>query len=182
MPPNHSQISHVLPIAGYALRPWRVSDAGDLLRALNDPSVGQYLADWYPQTGYTLEMAEQWVSGGADAFGGSNWAIAFEDQAIGSCGIHPQQGFARCNAEIGYWLAQAHWGKGVGSAVVAELTRQAFERTEITRVFAPIHATNQRSQRVCEKNGFVREGLLRQSAMKWGKAIDIALWARYRSH
>jgi [ribosomal protein S5]-alanine N-acetyltransferase len=169
-----------LPIAGYALRPWRASDATDLHLAINNPNVGKHLADWYPQTGYTLEMAEQWVNGGADAFGGVNWAIAFEDRAIGSCGIHPQQGFARCNAEIGYWLAEAHWGKGVGSAVVAKLADQAFEQPEITRVFAPIHAANQRSQRICEKNGFVREGLLRQSAMKWGTAVDVVLWAHHR--
>jgi [ribosomal protein S5]-alanine N-acetyltransferase len=171
-----------LPIAGYALRAWSASDAADMHRAINNPNVGKFLADWYPQTGYTLEMAEQWCNGGAVAFGGVSWAIAFEDRAVGSCGIHPQEGFARCNAEIGYWLAEAHWGKGVGSAVVTALMRQAFEQPEITRVFAPIHAANLGSQRVCEKNGFVREGLLRQSAMKWGEAIDVVLWARYRIH
>ena len=75
-----------------------------------------------------------------------------------------------------------HWGLGVGTAVVAALNVQAFALPEVTRVFAPIHVGNLRSQRICEKNGFVREGLLRQSAMKWGIAIDIVLWATYRTH
>jgi [ribosomal protein S5]-alanine N-acetyltransferase len=170
-----------LPIASYAMRPWRVSDAEDLFQALSNPKVGRHLADWYPREGYTREMAQQWAGGGADAFGGMSWAITFKEIAIGSAGIHPQQSFARCNAEIGYWLAESHWGKGVGSAMVAVLTAKAFDIPEITRVFAPIHAANLASQRICEKNGFVREGLLRQSVMKWGEAIDVVLWARYRN-
>jgi RimJ/RimL family protein N-acetyltransferase len=127
-------------------------------------------------------MAQDWVNGGAENFGGINWAITYDDHAVGSAGIHPQQGFARCNTEIGYWLAQSHWGKGVASAVVALVTAKAFDAPETTRVFAPIQAANIASQRVCEKNGFVREGLLRQSVMKWGEAIDIVLWALYRNH
>jgi [ribosomal protein S5]-alanine N-acetyltransferase len=170
-----------LPIDGYAMRSWSADDAVDMQHALNNPNIGQYLGDWYPEDGYTLAMADQWCNGGVNEYGGTCWAITFQNLAIGSGGLHPQQGFSRCNSEIGYWLAQAHWGKGVGSAVVAILTKLAFEQTEITRLFAPIHATNVRSQRVCEKNGFVREGLLRQSTMKWSKAIDVVLWARYRN-
>ena len=171
----------ILPIAGYALRAWRSSDAQALHVVINHPSVGEYLADWYPKDGYTLEMANDWVNGGS-AIGGTNWAITYNDVAIGSAGIHPQSGFSRCNVEIGYWLAHAHWGRGVGTAVVAALTAQAFALPQVTRVFAPIHAGNLRSQRICEKNGFVREGLLRQSTMKWDKAIDVVLWAIYRTH
>lgn len=170
-----------LSVEGYELRPWRSNDAEDLYRALNHPSVGEYLADWYPKDGYTLEMANEWVNGGCNV-GGINWAITCNDVAIGSAGIHPQSGFACCNVEIGYWLAHAHWGRGVGTAVVAALSQQAFALPGVTRVFAPIHAGNLRSQRICEKNGFEREGLLRQSAMKWGKAIDVVLWAAYRKH
>ena len=170
-----------LGISSYAMRAWRRSDAEDLYRAINHPSVGEHLADWYPKDGYTLEMASEWVNGGA-AIGGTNWAITCNDVAVGSAGIHPQSGFARCNVEIGYWLGAAHWGLGVGTAVVAALTEQAFALPEVTRVFAPIHTGNLRSQRICEKNGFVREGLLRQSTMKWGKAIDTVLWATYRTH
>ena len=163
------------------MRPWRRSDAEDLFLAINHPSVGEFLADWYPKGGYSLDMAQDWVNGGADV-GGTNWAITCKDVAVGSAGIHPQSGFSRCNVEIGYWLGTAHWGRGVGTAVVAALTEQAFALPEVTRVFAPIHVGNLRSQRICEKNGFVREGLLRQSTMKWGKAIDIVLWATYRTH
>lgn len=138
------------------------------------------MADWYPSSGYTLRHAHEWVTEGHLAFGGSNWAIAYQDEAVGSAGLHPCTGFARCNVEIGYWLSEQHWGQGIGSSVVRALTTQAFLQASITRVFAPIHASNLASQRICEKNGFVREGLQRMSAIKNGQAIDIVVWAMYR--
>jgi [ribosomal protein S5]-alanine N-acetyltransferase len=169
-----------LPVSGYALRAWRTSDAADMQHHLNNLSIAPHMADWYPLSGYTLAMAEEWVTGGADAFGGTSWAITFNDRAVGGCGVHPGQGFARCNAEIGYWLSEQHWGRGVGSAVVTALTSFAFALAGVTRVFAPIHASNPRSQRICEKAGFTCEGLRRLSVMKAGQAIDTVVWAAYR--
>jgi [ribosomal protein S5]-alanine N-acetyltransferase len=168
-----------LPIAGYALRPWQPSDAPSMALHLNNPNIGRNMADWYPAGGYTLAMAQEWCSGGADAYGGTSWAITWHDEAIGSCGFRPQTGFDRCNVEIGYWLSEQHLGKGVGTALVGTLAKQAFELPEITRVYAPIHAHNKVSQRICEKNGFVCEGLRRMSVMKAGQAIDTVVWAKY---
>jgi [ribosomal protein S5]-alanine N-acetyltransferase len=174
----------VIPLAldGFYLRDWRESDAPAMLRAINNPKIARNMADWYPSEGYTLELAQEWVRGGHKAMPGSNWALCAReerDEVIGAGGVHPQSGFARCNAEIGYWLAEAYWGRGVGTALVASLTAQAFALPGITRVFAPIHAHNIGSQRVCEKNGFVCEGLRRKSVMKWGEAIDTVVWAKY---
>ena len=172
-----------LSIAGYTLRPWQPSDAPDMQRHLNNSNIGRNLADWYPMSGYTLAMAEDWCNGGSDAFGGSrglNWAITYGDEAVGSCGVISMSGFERCNAEIGYWLSELHWGRGVGTAVVAELLHQAFAIPALTRVFAPIHSHNLASQRVCAKNGMVNEGLRRLSVMKAGRSIDTVVWAAYR--
>jgi [ribosomal protein S5]-alanine N-acetyltransferase len=165
----------------FALRPWQLSDAESMARHLGNPKVGQTLADWYPADGYTLALAQHWVSEGHRAFGGQSWAVVnVNDEAVGGSGVHPGAGFARCNAEIGYWLSESIWGQGVGTAVVRALAEQAFAQAEVTRVFAPIHAHNQASQRCCEKNGFVLEGVQRQSVIKSGRAVDVAVWARYR--
>ena len=130
---------------------------------------------------YTLAIAQHWVSRGHIDFGGDNWAIACHGEAVGGCGIHGGSGALRCNAEIGYWLGQAHWGCGIGSRVAQLLTDLAFQRPDITRVFAPVHADNPTSVRVLQKCGFEREGLQRQSALKAGRVIDRVLMARYRS-
>jgi [ribosomal protein S5]-alanine N-acetyltransferase len=173
-----------LGITGYVLRPWLETDAPSMVKHLGNPNVGRYMADWYPQSGYTLAHAQAWATvGHREIPSDTNWAIAWQgdghDEAIGSAGVHPKMGFDRCNTEIGYWLSESHWGQGIGSAVVRVLTQFAFRDLEVTRVFAPIHADNATSQRICEKNGFVFEGLRRQSVMKCGKAIDTVVWAAY---
>ncbi len=138
------------------------------------------MSDGFPHP-YTLALAESWVERGHVDFGGDHWAICCDDVAVGGCGIHPQDGPLRCNAEVGWWLAQPHWGRGVVTRVAATLVELAFANPGITRVFAPIHAGNRRSMRVAEKNGFVLEGVQRQGAVKDGQVIDRWIYARYRN-
>lgn len=168
-----------LGIDGWCLRPWAEADAPSLARHANDREVWRFMSEGFPHP-YTLELAQQWVRHGHVDFGGDNWAVSFEGQAVGGAGLHQDSGGLRCNAEIGYWIGQSFWGRGVGRRVAAALTQQAFNRAEVTRVFAPIHADNPRSMRVVESIGFVREALLRRSAIKDGRVIDRVLWATFR--
>lgn len=168
-----------LGLPGWALRAWRGGDADSLARHADNFEVWRWMSDGFPQP-YTRAIAEHWVARGHIEFGGDNWAIALGDEAVGGCGIHPQDGPLRCNAEVGWWLAQAHWGRGIATRVAGALVARAFANPEITRVFAPIHAGNARSMRVAEKNGFVLEGVQRQGAVKAGRVIDRWVFARYR--
>jgi RimJ/RimL family protein N-acetyltransferase len=168
-----------LGIEGWALRAWRRSDAAALARHANNVEVWRWMSDSFPHP-YTLDIAEHWVARGHIDFGGDNWAIVCGEEAVGGCGVVPQKGPLRCNAEVGWWLAEEHWGRGVVTRVAGALVSRAFENPEITRVFAPVHAGNARSMRVAEKNGFVLEGVQRQGAIKAGQAIDRWVFARYR--
>lgn len=169
-----------LGVAGWRLRAWHENDAETLAQHANNPAVWRHMSDAFPHP-YTLEIARHWVSRGHIDFGGDNWAIALNGEAVGGCGIHWGSGALRCNAEIGYWLAQAHWGHGIGSRVAQLLTDLAFQREGVTRVFAPVHANNPTSMRVLQKCGFEREGLQRLSVLKAGHVIDRVVMARYRS-
>ncbi|MCA3223388.1 MAG: GNAT family N-acetyltransferase [Burkholderiales bacterium] len=169
-----------LALPGWCLRAWRLADAPSLARHANNERVWRNMSESFPHP-YTEAIARHWVERGHVDFGGDNWAIAFDDQAVGGCGLHPGQGHERCNCEIGYWLGEPFWGRDVATEVVRVLTEQALVLPQITRVFAPVHAGNQASMRVLEKNGFHREGELRQSAIKAGRVIDRVLWARLRS-
>jgi len=169
-----------LGIEGWALRAWRASDAASLARHANNLNVWRWMSDTFPHP-YTLEIASYWVQRGHIEFGGDNWAVALDDEAVGGCGIHWGQQQFRCNAELGWWLAEPYWGRGVVTRAAAALVARAFRDPAITRVFAPIHAGNARSMRVAEKNGFVLEGVQRLSALKVGRAIDRHVYARYRT-
>jgi [ribosomal protein S5]-alanine N-acetyltransferase len=170
-----------LGLAAWNLRAWRSGDAQALARHANNMNVWRWMSDSFPHP-YTLAIAEHWVERGHIDFGGDNWAIACDDEAVGGCGIHSQGGPLRCNAEVGWWLAEEHWGRGVTTRVAAALVARAFENLQISRVFAPIHAGNTRSMRVAEKNGFVLEGVQRQGAVKAGRIIDRWVFARYREN
>ena len=164
---------------GWGLRAWRQSDADALAEHANNPAVWRNMSDAFPHP-YTLDIARHWVGDGHISFGGDNWAIAFEDQAVGGCGIHAGTDALRCNAEIGYWLAQRHWGQGIATLVAQVLTERAFGDPQITRVFAGVHAYNPASVRVLQHCGFEHEGVQRLSALKAGTVIDRILMARYR--
>ena len=166
-----------LGLPGWRLRPWVPADAPSLAAHANNPRVWRNMSEQFPHP-YTLEIAQHWVDRGHVEFGGDNWAIACEGLAVGGCGLHRGAGGERCNVEIGYWLGEPYWGRGVVTQVVRVLAAQAFGLLGVTRVFAPVHADNPASMRVLEKNGFRREALLRRSACKGGQVIDRELWAR----
>jgi RimJ/RimL family protein N-acetyltransferase len=168
-----------LPIDGWCLRAWHASDAPALAKHANNEQVWRNMSDTFPHP-YTLEIARHWATRGHVEFGGDNWAIDFHGEAVGGCGVRQENGPFRCNAEIGYWLAQEHWGKGVVTQVARALTEYAFAMPEVSRIYAPVHAYNPTSMRVLEKNGFVCEGVIKQSAFKAGQLIDRVLWARYK--
>lgn len=168
-----------LGIDGWTLRAWREDDAPALAEHANNPKVWRNMSDRFPHP-YTLAIAEHWVRQGRIDFGGDHWAIAFEDAAVGGCGITQGTAQFRCNAEIGYWLAEPWWGRGVVTRVVRVLADRAFANPEIARVYAPIHAHNAASMRVAEKAGLVREAVQPQSAIKAGRVIDCVVYARYR--
>lgn len=167
-------------LPGWALRAWRRDDATSLARHADNPNVWRWMSDAFAHP-YTLEVANYWVTRGHIEFGGDNWAIALDDVAVGGCGIHWGQQQFRCNAEVGWWLGEPYWGRGVVTRVAAVLVARAFRDPGITRVFAPIHTGNARSMRVAEKNGFQLEGVQRQSALKAGRVIDRLVYARYRT-
>jgi RimJ/RimL family protein N-acetyltransferase len=101
--------------------------------------------------------------------------------AVGGAGVIQGEGQFCCNVEIGYWLGEPFWGRGVATEVARALTELAFALPGVSRAFAGVHADNPPSMRVLQKNGFEREGVLRRSAMKDGSAIDRVLWAKIRA-
>ncbi len=95
---------------------------------------------------------------------------------MGGIGLTLQGDVERMSAEIGYWLGEEHWGRGIATEAVAAVTRHAVERFGLTRIFALPFAWNPASCRVLEKAGYVLEGRLRRSAVKDGLIVDQLLY------
>jgi RimJ/RimL family protein N-acetyltransferase len=107
----------------------------------------------------------------------ANWVIEVGGHASGAIGLEPRDDVNRIAAEIGFWLGQELWGRGIMTEAVGAVTRYGFRELGYERIFAEIFAWNPASMRVLEKNGYTREGVLRRSAYKAGKIVDQMVWA-----
>jgi len=94
------------------------------------------------------------------------FAIEVDGAAAGGIGLHLQTDIMRKNAELGYWLAETHWGKGIASKAVKQMVKYGFETFDITRIYARPFGSNAASQKVLEKCGFKLEARIEESIFK----------------
>lgn len=160
------------------LRPLELADAESLARHANDRGVWQNLRDRFPHP-YLEADAIEWIEHVRSRPVQTSFGIDVAGQAIGSITLTPGEDIARRTAEIGYWIGREYWGRGIMAEAVRATTQYAFERLDLVRVFAVPFVTTTRSTRVLEKAGYVREGVMRRSAVKEGVILDQFLYAAY---
>ena len=162
----------------YILRKWRLSDAADLAAALNNEKVLNNLRDGLPYP-YTEQDASDYISAMlcADETSTFAYAITRNDRAIGSIGAFRQSNIHRQTAELGYYLAEEYWGRGIMTEAIRQLCAIIFDTTDILRIYAEPFAYNTGSRRALEKAGFHYEGTMKNNAVKNGKILDMALYS-----
>ena len=161
------------------IRDWRTDDAASIAKYANNRKIWINLRDGFPYP-YQLSYAENFLSKVAQQNPRTVFAIANDKEAIGSIGLMLGEDVHRYTAELGYWLAEPFWNKGIMTEVVSKFTDVAFERFKLNRIFAEPYTNNTASVRVLEKAGFVLEGTLRASVFKDGKVLDQFLYAKIR--
>ena len=138
-----------------------------------------HLRDRFPFP-YEMEHATTFLGWLAKQPSPTVWAIEVHGEAVGGIGIELHSDVERVSAEIGYWLGESLWGRGIATEAVRAVTTAAFTRYDITRLYAVPFADHPASVRVLEKSGYVKEGLMRRSAIKDGKIRDQFLYATYK--
>lgn len=161
------------------LRPFRPSDAESLARQGNDRRVWINLRDRFPHP-YTLDDAHVYIAEAGTMSPPTRLAIVVDDSAMGGISLRPGQDIERRSAELGYWLGEEYWGRGIMTDAVRRATEYAFRELDMLRIFAIPFAPNHGSARVLEKAGYQREGVLRASAIKDGVVLDQYLYAIIR--
>ena len=153
------------------VRSWEAGDVASLVAHANNPRVAAALRDRFPHP-YTKKDAIEWLRTARRADPETSFAIAVNGEAVGGIGFSVLPDCERVSAEVGYWLGEAFWGRGIATEALASVTRHAFEHFALTRLFALPFAHNVASCRVLEKAGYVLEGRLRRSAIKDGRIVD----------
>jgi ribosomal-protein-alanine N-acetyltransferase len=168
-----------LELNACSIRPWEIGDAQSLQQNANNREVSKHLRDRFPYP-YGIEQARTFLDWITKQPSPTVWAIDVARAAVGGIGVELHSDIERVSAEIGYWIGQSHWNRGIATEALRAVTAEAFKRFEITRLYAVPFADHAASIRVLEKCGYVREGVMRQSAIKDGKIRDQLLFATYK--
>lgn len=161
-----------------ALRKWRLSDAKDLATALNNEKILNNLRDGLPFP-YTEKDAADYITAmlSADENNTFAYAVTVDDRAVGSIGAFRQSNIHCKTAELGYYLAEEYWGKGIMTDAIRQISSLVFDTTDILRIYAEPFACNIGSRRALEKAGFTYEGTMKYNAVKNGKVLDMTMYA-----
>ena len=165
-----------IELGNWAIRSLRRQDVAALVKYANNRNVSIQLRDRFPFP-YTERHANAWLDRVLREEPEVNFAIASPEELIGGIGLTIQKDIYRRSAEIGYWLGEPHWGKGIASLAVRALTAWAFMEFDLVRIFATVFESNTASARLLEKAGYRCEGRLRQSVTKEGRTMDSLLFA-----
>ncbi|MDX1624763.1 MAG: GNAT family N-acetyltransferase [Gemmatimonadota bacterium] len=159
------------------VRPWREEDVDALARHANDPTVWRNLRDRFPHP-YGREDAVEWIERCRAEEPGRNFAIVVEGEAVGGIGLEPGSDVFRRTAEIGYWIARPHRGRGIATEALRAVTEYAFDAFDLDRLTALVFEWNPASARVLEKAGYSQEGRMRRAVVKEDRVGDVLVYGR----
>lgn len=158
------------------LRDYQRSDTERLVLLANNHNVSKYLVDTFPHP-YTQQDADWWIEIGSKANHAVTKVIEYQGEFVGSVGIAPQTGWKNHIVEIGYWLGEAYWGKGIATEALKVMTEYATSNLKYKKLFAPVLEPNKASMRVLEKCSYKLEGILKHEVFKEGEYLDIYHYA-----
>lgn len=160
------------------IRKWKLTDANDLAKAISNKKIQDNLRDGLPYP-YTEQDATDYITAmlSADKNDTFAFAVTINNKVIGSIGAFRQVNIHKQTAELGYYIAEEYWGRGIMTEAVKQLCEYVFSKSDIIRIYAEPFAFNTASCRVLEKAGFQYEGTLRNNAVKNGKIISMKMYS-----
>lgn len=161
------------------LRRWRGDDRESIAEEANNRAVWRNLTHRFPHP-YTVADADWWIAQCGEQAPPRDLAVDIGGKAVGSCGIEVGEGVGQRTGQIGYWIGERYWDRGIGTAVVAALVDYAWDAFNVDRLQAEVFAWNRASARVLEKNHFHLEGTRRNAIFKDDQLIDEWMYVLFR--
>jgi len=159
------------------IRSWKKEDALSISKYANNRKIWINLRDGFPHP-YSLDDAEKFIAKAGEKKPETFFVIASTKEAIGSIGFGLGEDVHRYTAELGYWLAEPYWNRGIITEAIGIAIEYAFEKFELVRIYAEPYATNPASSKVLEKCGFQYEGRLKANVYKDGKVLDQLMYSK----
>jgi [ribosomal protein S5]-alanine N-acetyltransferase len=154
------------------LLPWKEEDAAELAELANNRKVADMLRDGFPHP-YTLVDAVSWIHSTIAVNNPPTlFAIKLDEKLAGGIGILLKDNIYRKNVEIGYWIGESFWGKGIATEAVKLIVEYIFRNFNVVRIYAETFTSNKASSRVLEKNGFTCDGIFKKAIIKNDTLLD----------
>ena len=166
----------MINLGDIVLRNWQKKDIKSLAKHANNKKIWDNLRDEFPYP-YTELAAKQWIDIANENVPLTNFAIVFKGTAIGGIGIIKKADVFRKNAEIGYWLGEKYWNRGIATKVLKAMLDYTFKNFSIHRIYAHVFETNTASKAVLKKCGFKSEACLKQTVIKNNEVLDCYIYS-----
>lgn len=161
------------------LRPLRYADIEPLAKLANNKKIWNNLRNMFPHP-YRVTDADKFIDSIKLQKPQITFAIEFDHNFVGVIGIILQPDVYSKGAEIGYWIGEPFWNKGISTIALSLATRYGFEQLKLERLYAGVFAFNDPSKKVLEKCGYNLEGISRNAVFKNGKLVDEYRYAKLR--
>lgn len=165
-----------LKLTRSTIREWRSSDEASLARHANNHKIWQNVRDAFPHP-YTTKDAADWIKKASSEDPITSFAIEVDGAAVGGIGVVVQGDIFRRSAELGYWLSEEYWGRGIVTEAVRVFVEWAFANFDLSRIYAGVFDWNPGSARVLEKAGFEFEGRMKKAVIKDDRIGDELIYA-----
>ncbi len=162
------------------LRPLELSDIKRLAEIANNRNISKNLRDGFPHP-YTEFDARNFIQKCIKQNPTTLFAIDYEGLYVGNIGLVIGTDVYRKSAEIGYFIGEPYWNKGIVTQAVNIATAYGFEFLAIERIHTGVFDYNLSSQRVLEKCGFKKEGIFRKAIFKNGKFYDEIRYSKLKN-
>lgn len=163
----------------YTIRDFQLDDVEALVKYANNYNVFRWVKDNFPYP-YSEDDAEQWITVSRNTNDGLNYAIANQKELIGGIGVKFKKDVYRYSWELGYWLGEPFWGKGITTEAVKTFTKYLFDHYKIRSIVANVYEGNMASMKVLTKAGFRLDGIIRQAVFKEKLFLDLYLYSILR--
>jgi [ribosomal protein S5]-alanine N-acetyltransferase len=159
------------------LRKWKRSDVAALAQIANNKNIADNLRDMFPFP-YKKKDAKAWIENVKKQEITNNYCIEVDGAVAGSIGYFQKDDIYRKNVEIGYFIGEEYWGKGIATEAIRLLLEIVSKNCNAVRLYAEVFEHNKASMRALEKNGFYLESIRKKAVIKNGVVMDDCIWVK----
>ncbi len=152
------------------------SDAHAISYLINNKKVQDNLRDFVPYP-YTLADGEAFIKHTKENHDAFTFAITYNGELVGVMGLTPQVDVYRKSVEIGYWIGEPFWNKGIGTGALQLTIQHVWRSLEANRIFCGVYEYNIASMKILEKCGFQKEGIAQKAVFKNNQFWDLHRYA-----